>query len=262
LGVSEVAIDPKRLKAMGLVHPDDLRSRLAEEMRLIKRQLIQKILRSGERNGAASTGAHVVMVTSAVPGEGKSFIALNLALTFAADEQFDVLLVDADAMRPNILKMLGLSAERGLSNLLIDPSLSLADVMLRDPIMKLSLLPAGGSVPSATDLYGGPRMKELVASLGRGRPNRIVILDSPPVLATTEPIVLAHVVDEVLMVVEANRTSHSVVQSALDLLERCDNVNLVLNKSIASRSSEQFGSYYSTGTTGKGRTVRPGVPPP
>jgi protein-tyrosine kinase len=118
--------------------------------------------------------------------------------------------------------------------------------MLHDQSMNLSLLAPGASVPSATDHYGGPRMKELVASLGRSRSNRVVILDSPPVLATTEPIALAHIVDEVLVVVEANRTAQSVVQSALDLLEPCDNVSLVLNKSMASQSTEQFGSYYRT----------------
>jgi Mrp family chromosome partitioning ATPase len=142
--------------------------------------------------------------------------------------------------------MLGLSAERGLSDLLTDPRVDLSDVLLHDPAMKLSLLPPGASMPSATDLYGGPRMKELIASLGRGRSNRIVILDSPPVLATTEPIALAHIVDEVLLVVEANRTAQPVVQSALDLLTPCDNVSLVLNKSMASQSTEQFGSYYRT----------------
>lgn len=94
-------------------------------------------------------------------------------------------------------------------------------------------------------------MKDLVKRLGRAKPNRIVILDAPPVLATTEPIMLAHIVDEVLMVVEADRTAHSAIRSALDLLEPCDNLSLVLNKAAGSKSTEQFGSYYTPGLRGK-----------
>ncbi|UEM02734.1 P-loop NTPase [Skermanella rosea] len=238
----EISIDPARLREMGMIHPGDRRSRLAEEMRLLKRRLIQKL---NPMEADAEGRTNLVMVTSAVPGEGKSFISLNLALSFVADEHFDVLLIDADAMRPSILRMLGLPPARGLSDLLLEPGLDPSEVLLRDPGMRLTILPSGGEVPSATDLYGSPAMKELVDRLARSQRNRIVILDAPPVLATTEPVVLSHVVDQVLLVVEANRTAHSQVQHALDLLEPCDNVNLVLNKSAAGKTSEHFGSYYS-----------------
>lgn len=238
----EVSIDPARLRELGMIHPGDRRSRLAEEMRLLKRRLIQKM---NPLEADAQGRTNLVMVTSAVPGEGKSFISLNLALSFVADEHFDVLLIDADAMRPSILRMLGLPPSRGLSDLLMEPGLDPSEVLLRDTRMRLTILPSGGEVPSATDLYASPNMKELVTRLARSQRNRIVILDAPPVLATTEPVVLSHIVDQVLLVVEANRTAQSRVQHALDLLEPCDNVNLILNKSAVTKTSENFGSYYS-----------------
>jgi receptor protein-tyrosine kinase len=247
-GIREISIDPAHLRDMGLIHPGDRRSRLAEEMRLLKRRLIQKM---NPMDADATGRTNMVMVTSAVPGEGKSFISLNLALSFVADEHFDVLLIDADAMRPSILRMLGLPPARGLSDLLLEPDLDPSEVLLRDSKMRLTLLPSGGEVPSATDLYASPSMKDLITRLARQEPNRIVILDAPPVLATTEPVVLSHLVDQVLMVVEANRTPQAQVQHALDLLEPCDNVNLILNKSAVTKTSEHFGSYYSGYSKGR-----------
>jgi exopolysaccharide/PEP-CTERM locus tyrosine autokinase len=248
LPYNEIRIDPDRLRELGLAGANDRRSRLAEEMRLLKRRLIQKM---NPLASEAEGRTNLILVTSAVPGEGKSFISLNLALSFVADEHFDVLLIDADAMRPKILTMLGLPPSRGLADLLMHPEMDPSEVLLHDPELRLTILPPGGEVSSATDLYGGPHMKDLVKRLGRAKPNRIVILDAPPVLATTEPIMLAHIVDEVLMVVEADRTAHSAIRSALDLLEPCDNLSLVLNKAAGSKSTEQFGSYYTPGLHGR-----------
>jgi protein-tyrosine kinase len=245
---NEVRINPAKLRELGLAEPSDRRSRLAEEMRLLKRRLIQKM---NPLASEAEGRTNLILVTSAVPGEGKSFISLNLALSFIADEHFDVLLIDADAMRPTILKMLGLPPTRGLADLLMHPEMDPSEVLLRDPELRLTILPPGSEISSATDLYGGPHMKDLVKRLGRAQPNRIVILDAPPVLATTEPIMLAHIVDQVLMVVEADRTAHSAIKSALDLLEPCDNVSLILNKAAGSKSTDQFGSYYIPGLRGR-----------
>jgi protein-tyrosine kinase len=150
--------------------------------------------------------------------------------------------------------MLGLPPARGLADLLLPPEMDPSEVLLRDPELRLTILPPGGEVSSSTDLYGGPHMKDLVKRLGRSQPNRIVILDAPPVLATTEPIMLAHIVDQVLMVVEADKTAHSAIKSALDLLEPCDNVSLILNKAAGSKSADQFGSYYAPGLRGQPAT--------
>jgi protein-tyrosine kinase len=255
----EVRIDPVKLRELGLSGPRDRRSRLSEEMRLVKRRLIQKM---NPLASEAEGRTNLILVTSAVPGEGKSFISLNLALSFVADEHFDVMLIDADAMRPTILKMLGLPPARGLSDLLMHPEMDPSEVLLRDPALRLTILPPGEEAPSATDLYGGPHMKELVSRLGRSQPNRIVILDAPPVLATTEPIVLAHIVDQVLMVVEADKTAHSAIRTALDLLEPCDNVSLILNKTAGTKSAEQFGSYYAPGLRGISAEPLPEAPSP
>ena len=112
-------------------------------MRLLKRRLIQKM---NPLASEAEGRTNLILVTSAVPGEGKSFISLNLALSFVADEHFDVLLIDADAMRPTILKMLGLPPARGLADLLMHPEMDPSEVLLRDPELRLSILPPGGEV--------------------------------------------------------------------------------------------------------------------
>ena len=140
LPYNEVRIDPVRLRELGLAGANDRRSRLAEEMRLLKRRLIQKM---NPLASEAEGRTNLILVTSAVPGEGKSFISLNLALSFVADEHFDVLLIDADAMRPTILKMLGLPPTRGLADLLMHPEMDPSEVLLRDPELRLSILPPG-----------------------------------------------------------------------------------------------------------------------
>src|SRR3546814_159950 len=110
------------------------------------------------------TLGHVIMVTSARPEEGKSFLSLNLALSFIVDEGYNVLLIDADILRPTILSTLGLKANRGLVDVLRDPTVEMADVLLRDHSLRLTLLPSGEPVASATALFGGPPMREFVRS--------------------------------------------------------------------------------------------------
>ena len=141
LPYNEIRIDPDRLRELGLAGANDRRSRLAEEMRLLKRRLIQKM---NPLASEAEGRTNLILVTSAVPGEGKSFISLNLALSFVADEHFDVLLIDADAMRPTILKMLGLPPARGLSDLLMHPEMDPSEVLLRDPALRADHPAAGG----------------------------------------------------------------------------------------------------------------------
>lgn len=243
---TEIKIDLARLQARGFISPDGRRSRLSEEVRLIKRRLMQRmtLFARNKAGDAGETLGHVIMVTSARPEEGKSFLSLNLALSFIVDEGYNVLLIDADILRPTVLSTLGLKAKRGLVDVLRDPTLEMADVLLRDHSLRLTLLPSGDPVASATELFGGPQMREFVDKIAQRYPDRVIIFDAPPVLASTEPLAIAQHVGQVLFVVEANQTSQRAVQSALELLEPCDNVSFVLNKATTSSGSEEFGTYY------------------
>jgi len=234
-------IDQEVVKANGIsVGPDDHTS-LAEEFRLIKRPMLLKAFGKGPnkvRNG------HVIMVTSARPGEGKTFCALSLALSIAAERDLTVLLIDADIAKPEVCKRLGIQADRGLTDVLDDDKLDLADVMIRTNQNKLSVVPAGQPKALATELLASERMERLVEDIATRYPDRVIIFDSPPVLASSAPGVLALHVGQVLFVVEAERTPQAAVESALSHLSGCEHIGVVLNKTRDHGKAEQMGHYY------------------
>ena len=252
----EFALNFDRLRKFGFITPTARRSRLSEEIRLIKRRLIRRMTlaeatpnRRGIGRAKAPRGRqHVILFTSAKPSEGKSFVAVNLALSIILDEGLNVLLVDADAARPSLSRILGLKQNlKGLTDLLEEARHGRSDVsgrMLRTPDHPLTFIPAGEAVESATDLYGGDAMRSLMADLADRYSDRIILIDGPPLLASTEPVELARHAGQVVMVVDAERTTRKAVEAALDLLGPECNVNLVLNKATATGRLEQFGSYY------------------
>lgn len=230
----------KRLAKCGFVTPDSRRSRLSEEVRLIKHQLMRQMDLDESRLAAGDT---IVLVTSARLGEGKSFIALNLALSFAIDERIPVLLIDGDYARSAYERLLGVPRSPGLIDILLDPSLALEGTMRCANGLPLAFLPPGTITASAADLYAGPRMASLLRQACQGHPRRMVIIDGPPVLSTTEAIVLATQATEILLIVDADHTAKTTLHSALDLLAPFKNVSLVLNMA-ARGGAEHFGRYH------------------
>ncbi|MFT3736544.1 MAG: XrtA-associated tyrosine autokinase [Rhodocyclaceae bacterium] len=236
-----ITIDLARLGAMGMVSPLNTRSMIAEEYRVIKRPLL--------RNAAEPTsGAHrnLIMVTSSVPGEGKSFSSINLAISMAMELDRTVLLVDADVSRPSVLNHLGLPPAPGLMDVLLltDRSVDLPDVMLRTNIEKLSILPAGMPHQRATEFLASDAMVKLVDELATRYPDRIIVFDSPPLLMTTEARVLANHMGQVVIVVEAGRTTQSMVRQALATIEQCPLRMMLLNKTRDIGPGGYYG-YYS-----------------
>ncbi|BBP02812.1 hypothetical protein TPL01_02440 [Sulfuriferula plumbiphila] len=238
-----VEIDLKRLARMGGVTPDAERSQVAEEFRLIKRPLLANAFGHG---GAAVRNGNLIMVTSALPGEGKSFCSLNLAISIATEMERTVLLVDADVARPRLPEYLGIRAGKGLLDVLQDPSLELSEVMLRTNIPKLSLLPAGYLYKHGTELLASSAMSRLVADLANRYPDRVIIFDSPPLLSTSEASVLATHMGQIVMVVEAEKTSQEAVKDALNQLASCEVIGMVLNKATAVLGNDNYYGYYGT----------------
>jgi Mrp family chromosome partitioning ATPase len=249
------------LKNNGFINPTVRRSLLGEEIRLIKRRLFQKISlfdndddeHHHHRNDSSRTDIvvtkerkvdHVIQVTSTKPNEGKSFIALNLALSIAMEEQYNVLLVDADITRCSLTNTLNFQREAGLTDVLRDVQPDLRGVLKRDKQYPFTFLPAGSGVASAADLFGGRKMKRLVSDIANRYNDRIIIIDTPPLLAGTEAVVLSHYVGQVLYVVDASLTPHHMIESGLDLLDNYNNVSLILNKTPQFANSDQFGAYY------------------
>jgi receptor protein-tyrosine kinase len=170
------------------------------------------------------------MVSSALPGEGKSFIALNIAMSIAMERDSRVLLIDADTTRPSLSAILGAPLSQGLLDLLTNPALAPAQTLLRTNVERLTFLPSGTPRPNATELLASEAMERLVESLASRYTDRILIFDAPPLLAAPEPPVLASYMGQIVVVVEAQRTTHKAVQHALAAVEGCPVVMTVLNK--------------------------------
>lgn len=237
-----VDIDFERLSARGLLTPTAAQSRLANELRVIKRPIINNCIGKG---GTQVKNARRIMVTSAMPGEGKSYISLNLALSIAMEKDSTVLLVEGDPTRPALAEMLGIPPARGLMDLLVDPRIDVSDVMIRTNLGRLSFIPAGTRQEHATELLASTVMEQLVEQLYDRYPDRVLIFDSPPLLAAPEPRVLAQHMGQIVYVVEAEQTAQSTVQEALSTIEACPVVMAVLNKASTRGEGYYYSYYYS-----------------
>jgi exopolysaccharide/PEP-CTERM locus tyrosine autokinase len=246
-----VEVDIARLANAGYLVPGSPRSTLADEFRGIK----QPVLKNARPDAEAPIRlGNLIMVTSALPGEGKTFCALNLALSIASEVDSSVLLVDADVVRPAVLDRLGLSGptgsghadaalpHKGLLDLLTDATLDLSEVILKTNVPKLSVLPAGTPRINSTELLGSNSMQELLADISSRYADRIVIFDAPPLLATTESRVLAARMGQIIMVVNEGVTGRADIAQAFASVQACPIVLSLLNRS--SFSSEQQYGYY------------------
>lgn len=237
----QVDIDLDRLSALGMITSLNSRSNIAEEFRVIKRPLLKNV----STGAGAAEYRNLIMVTSAVPGEGKSFSAINLALSIAMELDHTVLLVDADVARPSVLNILGLPPAKGLMDVLrSDGEVDLPDVLLRTNVEKLSVLPAGSPHQRATEMLASDSMNQLLSEIATRYSDRIVIFDSPPLLATTEARVLATHMGQVVMVVEAGRTTQGMVRQALSTIEACPLKLMLLNKTREPGVNGYYGYHY------------------
>nr|WP_294523664.1 hypothetical protein [uncultured Rhodopila sp.] len=238
------SIDAMSLERAGMVDWSRTRTRISEEFRLVQRQ----ILRSAFGPGAEPGFSNLLMVTSARPGEGKSFMSTNLSGSIARQGDHHVLLVDADSKRDSICYSLGLAQARGLLDLAANPKLDPAPLIVKTPIERLSILPVGRERERSAELFSTKEMTRLIQSLGRRYADRLLVLDAPPCLSTSDPAVLAQVVGQILFVVEADRTQRDEIEASLDLIQACPTITLVLNKQqISSRYTfGAYSSYYSS----------------
>jgi receptor protein-tyrosine kinase len=237
----QVTLDLNRLRDAGLVDPSSTKSnRTTEEFRRIKRPLLMHVRGEG---ATVVDNANMIMVTSALPGEGKTFTAINLALSIAMEMDKTVLLIDADVAKPDVTARLGVEAEKGLIDVLLDDGLTLPDVLLRTDIPKLTLLPSGGRHVHSTELLASERMRQLVLELSTRYADRIVIFDSPPLLLTNEARVLASLLGQIVLVTEESRTPQHAVKEAVDLLDTNEIVGIVMNKGARKADGEGYRSY-------------------
>jgi protein-tyrosine kinase len=238
-----IVINQDALRVAGLLPPTHQERELAQQFRQIKRPLINNAL--GRAVAPLSQG-NLIMVASAVPGEGKTFTSLNLALSMRLEEDVTALLVDGDVVNPVITRILGLENEPGLLDVVRDPGVSPGSAILATDVPGLSVLPAGRHDANATELLASVRMRDVVALLSGHDAARMVLFDSAPLLLTTESQALAQVAGQILLVVRADQTPQHVVLEALETLDEGKPVSLVLNQSM---KQPHAGYYYKYGSS-------------
>lgn len=239
-----VAVDQQALRREGYLASELQERDIADQYRLIKRPLLDN---AAGRGGFQAEDANLIMVTSSLPADGKTFTCINLALSMAREKDTSVLLVDADIAKPHISALFGVADQHGLIDLLKDKSLSSAELLVRTDVPGLSLLPAGSPDEHATELLASRRMKNIVHELSTQFPDRVVIFDSPPLLVTSESRVLADAVGQIAMVVRAGKTPQQAVLEAIDSLDEAKALNLVLNESSSGAVTDGYGTYGAYG---------------
>jgi protein-tyrosine kinase len=240
-----VMIDREKLGEAGMLQPGGAVTALAEEFRMVKRQLLLTARAVAADNDAkAADRARMILVCSAQPDEGKTFCAINLALSMAAEKDMEILLVDADFAKPDVLDRLGLPDGPGLLDALSGDVADVEECILETDVPQLSVLPAGTRTNSDTELLASDRARAILDRLAAANRRRIVIFDSPPALAASPASVLALHVGQVMLVVRADATSESDLREAVQLLDGCEHIQLVLNSVSFQPGGRRFGSYY------------------
>lgn len=239
-----IDINLERLANLGFLTPGS-RSLISEQFRMIKRSLLRQAFAPRE---AGSNPGNLIMVTSSLPNEGKTFCSINLALSIAMELDHTVLLVDADVARPSVLRTFDVAEEgAGMMDLLLDDKVDMADVLLKTNVDTLSVLPVGARHSHSSELLASQSMHLLLEEIASRYPDRIVIFDSPPLLVTSEANVLATKMGQIAMVVAAESTSQQAVKTSLNQLKGCQNVSLIYNKSMAFAGSQEYGYGYGYG---------------
>ncbi len=218
----QLTLDRGRLASFGIAIPSSARSRTVEET---------------EDRGSG----RLIMITSARPGEGKTFTSINLALAFASERDAKALLVDVDTQHPGLPEIFGIPGEKGIVDVLAG-NLELSEVLIQTNLPNLMLLPAGRGGPHVPELLSSREMEALLVELMQRLSDRFIIIDTPPCMASSDAAALAPLVGQIVFVVEAHSTQQAEVEAALSMLSTCPQISLLLNKSDT-LASEHFGSY-------------------
>lgn len=245
-------IDMQRLRDFGLLAPEDYAERIANEYRSIKRPLLENLSQAGETNGRRSRLLNRIVVTSSVPGEGKTFTAINLALSLARERDYNVVLIDGDILKPRASEALGLLKKRGFGELLGDESLAVESALFETDIDGLWLMPAGRRDPLLAEHLSSRRSDQVLAHVSRLRPSQILVIDSPPLLPTAEAPLLAARAGQVVMVIQAGTTAQHSLRLALGSLREDHVVSLLLNQTQLPRWQDyysQYSGYYARATS-------------
>jgi exopolysaccharide/PEP-CTERM locus tyrosine autokinase len=250
-----VKIDRTRLRAAGFLPDETQDRRFADQYRRIKRPILMQVQ---TLTAARVAGARLVMMASALPGDGKTFTSINLALSMARERDVSILVMDADVAKPHISRIFGIDQELGLIDALADNSIDIESLVLPTDVPGLSMLPAGRHHEAATELLASARMDQVITRLTTRDPRRIVLLDSPPLLLSSESRALVQIAGQVVLVVRAGGTPRRAVQEAIGYVGEDKPLGLVLNQSQMALSEGYYGygSYGDVPTPASGAAGR------
>jgi receptor protein-tyrosine kinase len=226
---------------MGMLAPDDGETLIAEEFRRIKRPLLNNAFGT---NASLVESGNLIMITSAIPNEGKTFVSTSLAVSIAMELDKTVLLVDTDVMKESATNLFHTETDLGLIDAIVDPNVSLGDIIISTDVPKLGLIPAGQLRGKATELLASDRMRDITEELAKRYDDRVILFDSPPLLATSEAGVLASLVGQIVMVIESGKTTQRQMADALTMLDQNKPIGLLLNKTKTSGGSGYYYGYY------------------
>jgi protein-tyrosine kinase len=240
---NRLTIDTNALRAGGYLPEKDKDRQFADHYRRIKRPLIEKAL-SGDTAGGEP---RIIMVASAVPGDGKTFTSINLAFSMALERDISVLLVDSDVSKQHITDIFGLRGRKGLLDALTDESLDAESLVIPTSVRGFALLPAGRRIEGTAELLSSNRMQKIVTALCARNPRRILLLDSPPLLITNEGRAIMKIAGQVVLVVRAGETPLHAVQASIDMLDEKKAGGLILNQ-VKVGLTEGYYGYGAYGT--------------
>jgi exopolysaccharide/PEP-CTERM locus tyrosine autokinase len=242
-----LTIDVEAIEKQGFVTLSNARRQINEEYREIKRKLLSNAFGPLSKT---LPNSNIIMVSSPRPSEGKTFTAVNLAMSIAAEQDKTVLLVDADVLKSNVLRTLGVDEQKGLMDYLLGNVKTLSDVIYKTNIPKLRVIPAGCEHHLSTELLASGSMNDIVNEFSTRYSDRVVIIDTPPIIGINESAILASFAGQAVMVVEEGRSKLQDIHEAVRRLNPDMAIGFVVNKSIAESES---GGYYGYGSYGAER---------
>jgi exopolysaccharide/PEP-CTERM locus tyrosine autokinase len=243
-----ITIDMDRLRNAGYLPQAGLERRFADQYRQIKRPLIEKAL-------AGAPTMRLILISSALPGDGKTFTSLNLAFSIARERDVSVLLVDGDAARAHISEVLGVRAQPGMLDALTDSSIDVLSLITRTDVRGLEILPAGKRAENATELLASNRMAEIAARLCESNARRLVLIDSAPLVVSSEARALLRLPGQIALVVRAGATPKHAILEALSHVDKGKLQGIILN-----HAPYKGGGYYYYGYDEEPRPGRDGSP--
>jgi protein-tyrosine kinase len=241
----QIRVDNADLRAKGYFPEQDCDRQFADQYRRIKQPLVDRALTG---NAAAGT-PRVIMVTSALPGDGKTFTSINLALSMALERDISVLLIDTDVAKRDVTQVFGLADHAGLLDVLLDESMEPESVIVPTTTRGFSILPAGRRVAGTAELLSSSRTRQILTNLCTRNPRRILLLDSAPLLVTNEGRVMVKMAGQVVLVVRAGVTPKHAVQAAIELFDAQQAGGVVMNE-VQTGFTEEYYAYGSYGTDG------------